>query len=133
MCSEFSYEDLSSQEVEKYKHKYLGDEDLNGRAVYKLEQIPTYAKSGYTKRITWIDKEHYYPVKTEFYDRKNVLLKTLEFKDYQQYLDKYWRANKMLMQNHQNGKSTDLVWEGYQFNVGFQDKDFSQSALKRIR
>ncbi len=133
MGSEFSYEDLSSQEVDKYTHKFLADEQLEGRPVFKIEQVPTYAKSGYKKRISWIDAEHYYPVKIEFYDRKESLLKTLEFKDYQQYLSKYWRANQMLMQNHQNGKSTDLIWEGYEFDVGFQDSDFSQSALKRTR
>lgn len=133
MGSEFSFEDLSSQEVDKYQHIFVSEETIDGRTTFKLEQIPTYAKSGYKKRITWIDQEHYYPIKIEFYDRKNALLKTLEFKDYQQYLDKYWRAGKMVMNNHQNGKSTDLVWEGYQFNVGLQDKDFSQSALKRVR
>lgn len=133
MGSEFSYEDLSSQEVDKYTHKFIADEELNGRAVFKLEQVPTYAKSGYTKRTIWVDKEYYYPVKIEFYDRKDALLKTLKFKDYQQYLSKYWRADKMLMQNHQNGKSTDLIWEDYQFNVGLLDSDFSQSALKRTR
>ncbi len=133
MGSEFSYEDLSSQEVGKYIHKFVGEETVAGRATFKLEQTPTYAKSGYVRRLTWIDKEHYYPIKTEFYDRKNALLKTLEFSDYQQYLDKFWRAGKMQMQNHQNGKSTDLVWEGYEFKLGLKDSDFSQTALKRVR
>ncbi len=133
MGSEFSYEDLSSQEVEKYSHKYLADEDIEGRAAFKLEQIPTYAKSGYKKRHTWIDQEHYYPVKIEFYDRKGALLKTLEFKKYEQYLGQYWRAGEMLMTNHQNGKSTDLLWQDYQFNNGFSESDFSQAALKRTR
>ena len=133
MGSEFSYEDLSSQEVDKYTHTYIEDEELNGRATFKLEQIPTYEKSGYKKRITWIDKEHYYPVKIDFYDRKDTLLKTLEFTDYQQYLDKYWRAGAMLMKNHQNGKSTDLVWEDYEFAIGLEESDFTQAALKRAR
>ena len=133
MGSEFSYEDLSSQEVEKYSHKYVMDDEVEGRAAFKLEQIPTYAKSGYKKRHTWIDQEHYYPVKIEFYDRKGALLKTLEFKKYEQYLGKYWRAGEMLMTNHQNGKSTDLLWEGYKFSNGFSDSDFSQTALKRTR
>ncbi|MEO1336758.1 MAG: outer membrane lipoprotein-sorting protein, partial [Myxococcota bacterium] len=31
MGSEFSYEDMSSQEVEKYTYQFLGDETLNGR------------------------------------------------------------------------------------------------------
>ena len=133
MGSEFSFEDLSSQEVDKYIHKFISDDTVAGRATFKLEQTPTYAKSGYVRRLTWIDKEHYYPIKIEFYDRKNALLKTLEFSDYQQYLDKFWRAGKMQMQNHQNGKSTDLVWEDYEFKLDLKDSDFSQTALKRVR
>jgi outer membrane lipoprotein-sorting protein len=133
MGSEFSYEDLSSQEIEKYKYKHLADEELNGRAVFKIERIPTYAKSGYTKQIAWIDQEHYYVLKTEFYDRKGSLLKTLIASDYKQYLEQYWRPGKMAMQNHQNGKSTDLVWKDYKFANGFVDADFTQASLKRIR
>lgn len=133
MGSEFSFEDFSSQEVDKYIHTFIGEEPIAGRDMFKLEQKPTYAKSGYVRRLIWIDKEHYYPVKIEFYDRKDALLKTLNFKEYKQYLGKYWRANKMQMQNHQNDKSTDLVWENYEFNQGFKDSDFSQTALKRAR
>lgn len=133
MGSEFSYEDLSSQEVEKYEYKYLADEQLEGRAAFKLERIPTYAKSGYTKQISWIDQEHYYVLKTEFYDRKGALLKTLVASDYQQYLGQYWRPGKMAMQNHQTNKSTDLVWKNYKFSNGYSDEDFTQSSLKRLR
>ena len=133
MGSEFSYEDLSSQEVDKYTHVFIADEEIDGRATFKLEQEPTYDKSGYQKRVTWIDQEHYYPVKIDFYDRKGTLLKTLKFNNYQQFLGKYWRATEMLMVNHQNGKSTDLLWEDYEFNIGLQDSDFSQTALKRAR
>ena len=133
MGSEFAYEDLSSQEIEKYKYKYIEDDQLEGRATFKIERIPTYAKSGYTKQIVWIDQEHYYALKTEFYDRKGTLLKTLIASEYEQYLGKYWRPGKMAMQNHQNGKSTDLVWKNYQFNNGFTDADFNKASLKRIR
>ena len=57
MGSEFAFEDISSQEVEKYTHKYLGDEDLDGIAVYKIEATPAYKYSGYTRLINWIDQE----------------------------------------------------------------------------
>lgn len=133
MGSEFAYEDISSQEVDKYTYKYLGDEELDGKKMFKVERVPTYEKSGYTKQISWIDQEHYRVFKTEFYDRKDALLKTLVVSDYQQYLDKYWRAGKMSMQNHQNGKSTDLIWQNYQFDNGFTDSDFTQASLKRTR
>ena len=39
----------------------------------------------------------------------------------------------MDMVNHQNGKSTELVWDNYQFRVGLSAKDFNKNSLKRAR
>jgi outer membrane lipoprotein-sorting protein len=133
MGSEFAYEDISSQEVEKYKHFYLSDETLDGVEVFKTKRIPQYKYSGYTKQITYIEKERYIPLKIEYYDRKNSLLKTLIFQDYKQYLDKFWRASIMQMTNHQNGKQTTLNWQNYKFQTGLKDSDFKSSKLKRLR
>ena len=36
MGSEFAFEDLSSQEVERYAYKLLGEEELNGQMMFKL-------------------------------------------------------------------------------------------------
>jgi hypothetical protein len=80
-----------------------------------------------------VNKDRYVAEKIEFYDRKNDLLKTLVNKDYQQYLEQYWRPNEMLMENHQTGKSTLLSWENYKFKTGLSDKNFSRNSLKRAR
>jgi outer membrane lipoprotein-sorting protein len=133
MGSEFAYEDLASQEVEKYTYKYLRDEELNGVDCFVIERFPAYTHSGYTRQIAWMNKEKYVAEKIEFYDRKNSLLKTLINKDYQQYLEQYWRANEMHMDNHQTGKSTILKWENYKFKTGLRDADFNRNSLKRAR
>jgi len=133
MGSEFSFEDLSSQEIEKYEYEYLGDEAIDGIDMYKVERVPTYAKSGYTRQISWVDKEHYRVYKVEYYDRKNSLLKTLNSSGYEQYLGKYWRPSKMHMVNHLTAKETVLTWEDYKFGQGLKDGDFDQRSLKRAR
>ncbi len=133
MGSEFAYEDLTSQEVAKYTYKWLRDEPIEGRDCYTVERYPAYENSGYTRQIAWVDKDMYQPLKIEFYDRKNALLKTLTFRDYKQYLEKYWRADVMDMINHQTGKSTRLLWSNYQFKTGLSDRDFDRNSLKRAR
>ncbi|BCL70040.1 membrane protein [Vibrio nigripulchritudo] len=133
MGSEFAYEDLSSFELEKYKFNYIQDDMVDGEPVFLLEQIPTDKNSGYTKQLVWLDKVHYRPLKVEFYDRKSALLKTLTFSEYQVYEDQYWRAHKMLMVNHQSGKSTILNTEEMAFRNGLDDGDFSKNTLKRVR
>ena len=133
MGSEFAYEDITSQEVDKYTYKFLRDDTLDGLDVFVFERYPVDKKSGYTRQIIWLDKEHYKERKIEYYDRKNVLLKTLVFADYNLYLDKYYRAHDMYMVNHQKGKSTRLLQTNFNFDVELTDRDFDKNSLKRAR
>lgn len=131
--SEFAFEDLSSFEVDKFNYKYLRDEVLKARDCFVIELYPKYKKSGYTRQIVWIEKERYIPIRIEYYDRKNSLLKSSESKNIKQYLDKYWRASEMIMTNHQNGKKTTLLWENYSFGNGLTERNFDRNTLKRAR
>ncbi|MBU1140427.1 MAG: outer membrane lipoprotein-sorting protein [Proteobacteria bacterium] len=134
MGSEFAYEDIASQEVEKYNYKHLREEQYQGQNCFVGESYPVdQQNSGYTKRLTWTDKKEYRVLKVEYYDRKQSLLKTLTTEDYQQYLGKYWRPGMMHMVNHQTGKSTTLLWKNYQFRTGLSDNDFNSTSLKRAR
>jgi len=134
MGSEFAYEDIASQEVEKYTYKWLRDEVYDGKECFVVESYPVDKKnSGYTRLVSWIDKAEYRTWKVEFYDRKQSLLKTLTFSGYKQYLDRYWRADAMDMVNHQNGKSTRIEFSDYRFRTGLTDADFTQNSLKRAR
>jgi len=133
MGSEFAFEDMASQEVDKYTYKYLKDETINNIDCYVIERIPAYKNSGYKRLISWVNKKDLRPEKIVFYDRKDSKLKTLIFSDYKQYLKQYWRADKMFMENHQTGKSTTLSWKTYQFKTGLKSKDFTRNSLKRAR
>ena len=133
MGSEFAFEDLGSQEIEKYSYSYLRDEACGDLQCYVIERKPQYKFSGYTRQTVWIDKEGYRLVKADFFDRKNAPLKTLQASDYQQYLGHYWRPGRMEMVNHQNGKSTLLEWQNYQFKTGLTERDFKSQTLKRAR
>ena len=133
MGSEFAYEDISSQEVEKYRYKWLRDETIDGKKTMVVEYYPEYENSGYTRQVVWIDSEILRVLKTEFYDRKDALLKTLTMGDYRQYADRFWRAGVMHMVNHQTGKSTEIQWSDYQFGTGLSERDFDRNALKRVR
>lgn len=133
MGSEFAYEDLASQEVEKYTYEYLGEEELDGHLCHVISRDPVDPNSGYSWQKVWIRQDRLTQEKVEYYDRKKALLKTLRFENYQQYLNKFWRADRFEMVNHQKGKTTVLAWNDYQFENNFVDKDFHQAALKRSR
>lgn len=133
MGSEFAYEDLTSQEVDKYTYKYIRDDTANGKQVFVVERYPVDKKSGYTKQVAYVDQEEYIPVRIVYYDRKGSLLKTLQFSDYHLYKDQYWRAHTMEMKNVQTGKSTVLTWTDITFGNDLSDRDFDRTSLKRAR
>ncbi|RTZ63460.1 MAG: outer membrane lipoprotein-sorting protein [Aquificaceae bacterium] len=132
MGSEFAFEDLGSQEVEKYTYKYLREEACGkGWKCHVIERKPAYKYSGYSKQIGWLDTKEYRNVKVEFYDRKGSKMKTLTATGFKQYLGKYWRPSVMSMQNHLTGKSTVLQWSNYKFRTGLTTRDFNKNALSR--
>ena len=133
MGSEFAFEDLSSFEVEKYTYQFLREEACVGGICLVIEQYPVDKYSGYTRLINWIDSVKYRSWQTEYYDRKNSLLKTLTVSGYKQYLDQYWRATGMKMVNHQSKKETELTWDDYRFRTGLTDAAFNSNTLKRAR
>ncbi len=133
MGSEFAYEDIASQEVEKYTYRFLREDELEGEASLVIERVPVDPKSGYSRQVVWYDAVEYRPLRVEYFDRKGDALKTLTFSGYERFAGRYWKAARMEMENHQTGKGTTLQWEGYEFGTGMSERDFDQNALKRAR
>jgi len=134
MGSEFAYEDIATQAVEKYTYKWLGDEVYDGNACHVIERYPKDKRnSGYTKQVVWLDKKEYRTLKVDYHDRKDSLLKTLVFAGYRRYRNEFWRAREMNMTNHQTGKSSRLIWSDFAFRTGLRENDFNRNSLTRIR
>ncbi|HHH19726.1 MAG TPA: outer membrane lipoprotein-sorting protein [Campylobacterales bacterium] len=131
MGSEFSYEDIGNQNYQKFSYTGEAQEvDLNGVKCYKGARIPNDKNSGYTQQISWVDTTNFLIQKVEYYDRKKELLKTALFSDYRQ-IDGVWRVGKIEMTNHQNDKSTILIWKEDKIKMGLTDKEFNKRVLKQ--
>jgi len=131
--SEFAYEDMLSQEVDKYDYRWLRDEPCGELTCFVVERYPLYENSGYARQIAWVDQQEYRVQRVDYYDRKNALLKTLVLSDYNQYLGQYWRAHDWYMENHQTGKTTRLTFDNWEFRIGLDDNDFDPNRLERLR
>lgn len=133
--SEFAYEDITSQDADKFSYKFLRMEKcpqgFENIECFVSESYPKYEYSGYTKRVAYVDSVDFRILKVDFYDRKNELLKTLLYKDYEKFLNKHWRAKKLEMYNHQTKKSTVLTFKNYKFKNGLNDADFEENVLSR--
>ncbi len=133
MGSEFVYEDMGAQEVEKFTYRYLRDEPCGDLTCTVSERVPADKKSGYRRQLVWQDQDELRVWKVEYYDRKDAHLKTLTLGSYEQYLGRYWQAGEMTMVNHLTGKSTVLTWTDFQFRTRLNDRDFTRTGLKRAR
>ncbi len=133
MGSEFSYEDMSSSQVEEYVYRFLRDEPCGELTCTVTEQVPLDKRSGYSRKIVWRDVDHLRTWKMELYDRKGSHLKTLTFENYRQYAGRYWRAERQTMENHLTGARTVLDWNQLSFGNNLRDSEFTRPALRRVR
>lgn len=131
--SEFAYEDITGQELEKYSYKWLRNEPCDELECFVVERRPRYANSGYSRLITWYDTEEYRIMRVDYFDLDGDHLKTLSLDDYRQYEDRFWRPHELTMDSFLTGKSTILRYENYRFATGLSERDFDQGRLRRTR
>ena len=133
MGSEFSYEDMGTVEVEKFRHSYRGDEPCGKLRCAVLERVPRSKDSGYSRQLVWLDRDELRTMQIRYFDRRGAHLKTMVVEGYKKYLGRLWRGSKISMTNHLTGKSTDLLWSNYEFGTDLDLDDFTRTALKRAR
>ena len=135
--TEFTYEDLSSLIVERYDWRFLRETtitvDGKQESVYELEARPNYPDTGYSKLVLTINRDNFRVSRVEFYDKSGERLKTLSASKWKVYHGRFHRPLKLDMQNHQTGKSTELIYGDYRFGVDLDDRDFVKSRLTRLR
>jgi hypothetical protein len=134
LSSEFAYEDLALQEVEKFSYRLLGRETRGGRPCLRVERVPLDEHSGYSRQEVLLDQATLRVERIDYFDRYERPLKVLESSDYVLYEGRFWKPRRMFMENLQTGKTTELLWKDYRFRVGLHpDRDFSTNALMRAR
>lgn len=133
MGSEFAYEDISGNTLDRFEYKLIGEESYDGKDCYVLDRIPVYENSGYIKIKTWYEKESFLMQRNEFTDRKSSLLKVLTFHNWKKYETGSWRADKMVMENLQNRKTSVLIFNNREHNVGLKESLFTKRNLERMQ
>jgi len=130
MASEFSYEDISSQNYKNYT--YPEDAKIvtkDGVQYFKVLRLPKDKHSGYSKQIVYIDTKEYLARFGEYFDKQGRLLKKISFQNYV-VLDGIYRVHKIVIKNVQNQKESILAWDSDNIKTGLRKKDFSKRVLR---
>jgi hypothetical protein len=134
--TDFSYGDVIGYRVEDWNHTLLREETAAGTDCWVIQSTPKSARvgevSGYSKRISWIDKRSYVAVKSEVYDAQGALLKRLAQDDIREVdpNNHKWQAMRVSAENIQTGHKTIIELKNFKANVGVSDAEFTPAVLE---
>lgn len=131
MGSEFSYEDITGNTLDKFTYKKLADSKLNGADCFVVEKYPTYKNSGYTSVKMWFTKSDYLVRRIEYTDRKKSLLKVQIFDGWKK-VGKVYRFDSIEMENLQTNKKSIMKFENRKLGIGLRESNFSKRSLQRL-
>lgn len=129
MGSDFTYEDMEKRSPSKDNHKLLKTETLNGKECYVIESTPK-EEGQYSKRVAWVIKDKWIPLKIEFYDEDEDLLKVLSITKYEE-MQGYWIITTQLMENVQREHKTVIGLTNIKIENGIGDAYFTQRAMAK--
>jgi outer membrane lipoprotein-sorting protein len=128
--TDFSFEDLEERDVNQYSYSLAGEETIDGHTTWKIESVPTQAKSSqYTRSIVWVRKDDYAFARIENYTR-DQLVRRLNYSDIQN-VQGIWTARQLEMTDLRRGSRTRLTLDKLQYNVPMKEEDFTLQALRR--
>lgn len=128
--SDFTYEDVSGRDIEADTHTLLKQEQLDGRQCYVIKSTPKTKDVNYSYKLSWIDMESFLPLREEYYDLKGELMKVFTA-DRIEEIEGFPTITKRTMKNVQSGHRTEVTFSRVDYNVGIEDRLFSERFLKR--
>ena len=128
--SDFTYEDISGRDLEDDVHTMVGEDKLVNRDAYIVKSTPKAADVAYSYKLSWIDKENFLPLKEEYYNLKGELMKVFTTEKIEE-IKGVPTALKRTMKNTQSGHRTEVTFLKIDYNIGIEDRLFSERFLKR--
>lgn len=135
--TDLTYGDLIGHKPQDWTHRLLREETLDGVQTWVVESLPKDAEiasnSGYSKRVSWVDRDSFVALKSELYDSGQVLQKTVVSSDLKVVDPERRKFQPMLVQvsNHQTGHSTTVRMDSFEANVAVSDSYFTNGYLER--
>ena len=136
MGTDFTNDDLvkESSMINDYVHKLMTDETVEGRLCWKIEMIPLPdAAVVWGKVYTWIDKEEYMQLRTEFYDEDDILVSTMNASEVKTLGGKLLPTKLVMEPQEEKGKKTIMTYHSMEFDKPLEDRFFTTQNMKRVR
>jgi len=120
----FSME-IFSIDIEDAKHKFLGEEKIDGAPCYKVESEAVIENTEGSRFITWVDKEMYAARKIEAYDENGEKTQVSHFTGFDKIGDHWWET-KGKLNKLDSGKEVRFEIVSHEINTGLKDELFEK-------
>lgn len=127
--SDFTYEDVSGRHWSEDNHKFVKEDQLDGKAVYVIESVPQKPYKGFAKRVSSIDKTTLIPLKEEYFDDKGEMIRVFTA-DKIEDIGGFTSVTQRTMENLKKGSKTIVTFVGTKYNGGLTDEIFAERYLK---
>jgi outer membrane lipoprotein-sorting protein len=136
MGSDFTNDDLVRQSsiVEDYTHTIIGEEAIEERPCYIIELIPNEdAPVVWGKMVTWITKQDYLTLKTEFYDDDGFLVNTMIGSRIKRMDDRDLPSLLEIFPADEEGNKTVIEYTYIEFNINTNPAFFSVRNMRQVK
>jgi outer membrane lipoprotein-sorting protein len=127
--SDFSYEDISGRDLGADSYKLLREEAREGRDCYVVEAVPK-SSSAYARKVSWIDKATFLPVREEYYDVQNQLARVFTADEVLE-VGGHPTVVRRTMQDVKREHHTEVVFENVAYDSGLDEGLFSERYLQK--
>lgn len=130
--SDFSFEDVVPREIEDADYVRLPDELHDGRPCHVLELVPRAASdSEYAKLKSWIDRERWVVLRTQYWDRDGVQVKELVSPSAEvRFFEPVWMPMRSEMKNLVSDSWSRFTIEEMEPNPALDDGAFDPRRLE---
>ncbi|MBI2498002.1 MAG: outer membrane lipoprotein-sorting protein [Opitutae bacterium] len=127
--SDFSYEDVSGRPLAADTRRLLPEESLNGKPCHVIESVPK-VRAGFTRKLAWIDRATFLPLKEEYYDAQKQLARVFTADEVRE-VDGLPTAVKRTIKNVKSGHHTAVEFREVRYHAGLTDEVFTERSLRR--
>lgn len=131
--SDFSYEDISGRDLGADSHTLLREEKLGDSSCYVVQSAPKTAAE-FSRKLSWIDKTSWLPLKEEYYDAQNQLARVFTADRIEAIGTggkTYPTVAKRTMKNVRSGHRTEVSFESVSYDVGIPADIFTERSLQQ--
>ncbi len=126
--SDFSYEDVSGRHWSDDQHRFLREEERDGKACYVIESVPR-EEDAFAKKISWVSVADMLPIHEEYYDDKGGLFRVFNADEMRE-VDGILTITKRTMTNVKKEHSTTVAFSDIDYNIGIEEDFFTERYLK---